>query len=382
MSVIIMSRVFYTDFGMLQYKRKNGKIGKVNKVNSKIVMLVLADAANDEGKNSWQAVETIAGKSSLDWRTVTRTLIALRQNEYIWVDGKSEYDTNNYSINLEKIVEIPKVKRYPSIKKRYRKGDGGVTVTKLVCHGDSESIIEPSINIPAIAGDKLCECKGEEMCDKCEQTKKRIAIDKEYGFDYDKKIATKYLADLETRHSFEKENPELPKATKEEQILQMMSGHDEYAEKASIYPETVQKSVKLFAESFKISPNAIPKKSKSSGGAYATWIKGIQDLQSIAGNERRFKLVLDKVCKVWNNRDAEFKNNVDMPQKIRASFVTMEAELRGEEEKKEKEIAERVQEAKVEKEVYITDSPEKTKLAISNLAKQLRRLNKDEQEQK
>ena len=51
MSVIIMSRVFYTNFGVLEYKRKNGKIGKVNKVNSKIVMLVLADAANDDGKN-------------------------------------------------------------------------------------------------------------------------------------------------------------------------------------------------------------------------------------------------------------------------------------------------------------------------------------------
>jgi hypothetical protein len=368
-----MSRVFYTDFGILEYKRKNGKIGRVNKVNSKIVMLVLSDAANDEGKNSWQAVETIAGKSSLDWRTVTRTLIALRQNEYIWVDGKSEYDTNNYSINLEKIVEIPKVKRYPSTKKRYRKGDRGVTVTKLVCHGDRESIIYPSINnIPAIAGEKLCECEGEQMCEKCEQVKREIETGKEHGFELGVSMKKKHLKELQKIHEFEGNTDVLPKQSVEQKVLQMMSGHDEYAEKASGYPETVQKSVKLFAETFKISPSAIPKKSKGKGGMFATWVKGIQDLQSIAGNERRFKLVLDKVYEVWNNRATEFKTHVDMPQKIRGSFVTMESELTQLEEKQKQEVAERVIETTAKKEVYITDDETLRNEGVADLKKLLR----------
>jgi hypothetical protein len=105
---------------------------------------------------------------------------------------------------------------------------------------------------------------------------------------------------------------------------------------------------------------------------FATWVKGIQDLQSIAGNERRFKLVLDKVYEVWNNRATEFKTHVDMPQKIRGSFVTMESELTQLEEKQKQEVAERVIETTAKKEVYITDDETLRNEGVADLKKLLR----------
>lgn len=222
----------------------------------------------------------------------------------------------------------------------------------------------------------ICEScldnKEKEMCEKCEQTKRRIEIDEQYGFETDKKLAKKYLAELEMKHNFQSENQDLPKETVEERVLQMLSGHDEYAEKASGFPETVQKSVKLFAETFKLSPSAIPKKSKGKGGLYATWIKGVQDLQSIAGNEKRFKLVLDKTYELWNNKSDEYKNHIDKPQGIRGMFVTMESNLTQEEEKQKEELAEKIKISKVEKEVYITDNEETRKQAVVELKKQMR----------
>lgn len=210
------------------------------------------------------------------------------------------------------------------------------------------------------------------MCDKCEQTKRRIEIDKECGFEYDEKLAKNWLSELEQKHKFEggKETSQ-PEST-EQRILGMLSGNDEYSEKISGYPEQVQSAVMLFAKTFRLSPLAIPKKSKGKGGLYSTWIKGIQDLQSIAGNERRFKLVLDKVFEVWNNRDSEFKTHIDMPQKIRGAFITMESELTQEEQRFMKEEIERAKNKFVEKEIYITDNEETRKKAVADLKKQMR----------
>jgi len=214
----------------------------------------------------------------------------------------------------------------------------------------------------------------QKMCDKCEYLKQKIELGKEYGFEYDVQASIEMLKNLVELHKTE-DPTEHRKVTQNERIVAMMQGSkDEYADKLADYPETVQKSVKIFVETFKLSPSAIPKKSKGKGGLYATWVKGIQDLQSIAGNERRYKLVIDKVFGVWDNRDREFKTHIDMPQKIRGAFITMEAELRGEEEKKKTEIAEKVEQSKVEKQSYITDNEDLKKKAISDL-KKMRRMN-------
>jgi hypothetical protein len=287
-----------------------------------------------------------------------------------------------------KLARILQEKYYKSIHRMYFKVDwdvlNGIWDMFISCEVPDHwsyttcplvsSLIGITYNTHIIKQSKNKKIKPEEkeMCDKCKMAKTKIAIDKEYGFEYDLKASEKWLANLELQHKFEEENPQLSKETVEERVLQMLSGHDEYAEKVSEYPETVQKSVMLFAKTFRLSFSAIPKKSKSKGGAFATWIKGIQDLQSIAGNERRFKLVLDKVFNVWDTSSSEFKTHIDMPQKIRGMFVTMESELRGEEEAKKQEIAENVKTAKAEKEVYITDNEETRKQAVAELKKQMR----------
>jgi len=283
------------------------------------------------------------------------------------------WEMNEKHFNKEKQVFLPKLDRI----EKEKKSRSSPHELAGSLHETKKNSIRIKPILPAIAGDILCKCKGDEMCEVCERVKKEIVLGEKHGFELGVQMKKKHLKQLEQTHLFEAGNPQVDKLTMEQSILGMMSGHDEYAEKASAYPETVQKSVKLFAETFKISPNAIPKKSKSGGGMFATWVKGIQDLQQISGNDRRFKLVLDKTYELWNNKSDEYKNHIDKPQGIRGMFVTMESNLTQEEEKKEKEIAENFKNSKIEKEVYITDNEDSRKQAVADLKKQMRRINNE-----
>jgi hypothetical protein len=100
------------------------------------------------------------------------------------------------------------------------------------------------------------------------------------------------------------------------------------------------------------SPSAVPKKSKSKGGMFSTWIAGIDDLVAISG-EKRFETVIDKVYNIWNGRASEYKNVIDMPQKIRPLFVSCDAELRQEEISMMKEEMKRTKEKFEEKKEFV-----------------------------
>jgi hypothetical protein len=108
MSVTAMSRTFWTEFPELSYTDKKG--GKVNIKNStaKIVLLAIADNADDFGENSWQSFDTLATKSSIDRRSVIRVVKALVNHGFLVVAGVSTYGTNNYTISLEKLGDPPK----------------------------------------------------------------------------------------------------------------------------------------------------------------------------------------------------------------------------------------------------------------------------------
>jgi hypothetical protein len=341
--------------------------------------------------SSWQSTKTLALYCGMSTGMVSKAKKELAEHDppLIRIEFKKKpndfgfyhditildiWEMNEKHFNKEKQVFLPKLDRM----EKEKKSRSSPHEQAGSPHETKKNSIRIKPIISAIADDKLCEtCQGEIMCAKCEQTKKRIEIDEQYGFENDKRMAKQYLAQLESKHNFEEGKESVTPESTDQKILQMLSGHDEYSEKISEYPETVQNSVMLFVKTFKLSFSAIPKKSKGKGGMYATWIKGIQDLQSIAGNERRFKLVLDKVFNVWNNRDSEFKTHVDMPQKIRGAFVTMEAELRGEEVSFMAEEIKKEKERFAEKEVYITDNEEVRLSAVAELKKQLRRKNDD-----
>jgi hypothetical protein len=108
MSVTAMSRTFWTEFPELSYINKKGKTVNIKNSTAKIVLLAIADNADDFGENSYQSFETLAMKSSVDRRSVIRVVRALVGHGFLEVAGVSAYGTNNYSVCLDKLGYPPK----------------------------------------------------------------------------------------------------------------------------------------------------------------------------------------------------------------------------------------------------------------------------------
>lgn len=107
MSAIITGRVFWTDFKDLYYTNKQGKSVLVKETTAKIVMLAIADSADDYGENSWQSLDRIAQKASIDRRSVVRAIRVLVRDGYLISNGITNYGTNNFSINTAKLGNQP-----------------------------------------------------------------------------------------------------------------------------------------------------------------------------------------------------------------------------------------------------------------------------------
>lgn len=110
MSAIISGRVYWTEFKELCYTNKSKKEICIKETTAKIVMLAIADSADDFGENSWNSFETLATKTSIQRRSVIRVTRALINHNYLKVAGASRYGTNNFSINLA-LLGQPPVKR-------------------------------------------------------------------------------------------------------------------------------------------------------------------------------------------------------------------------------------------------------------------------------
>ena len=108
MSIAIMSKVFYTDIPDLSYtENKSGKIITVGATTAKFVLLAIADSADDFGENSYNGYERLGAKTSLQRRSVMRSIKALIANGYLVHIGTSNYGTNNFKIVFDKLGEIP-----------------------------------------------------------------------------------------------------------------------------------------------------------------------------------------------------------------------------------------------------------------------------------
>jgi hypothetical protein len=102
MSVRTMSLVF--EYDMPELKTDDGKT--VPDSTAKFVLLALADHASDEGEGAYPGVKRICKKTSMSTQTVCNALNALRHNGYTTKEGKSKFDTNNYTINLAKLQPL------------------------------------------------------------------------------------------------------------------------------------------------------------------------------------------------------------------------------------------------------------------------------------
>jgi len=90
-----MSAIFETEFFDLKDAEEN-----VTKASTaKLVLLAMADHANDEGEGIYPSVERLCRKTSLSEQTIRNTLDALKYNGIVFLAGKSKYGTNNHTIN-------------------------------------------------------------------------------------------------------------------------------------------------------------------------------------------------------------------------------------------------------------------------------------------
>ncbi len=101
MSVRTMSLVF--EYDMPDLLTDDGRT--VPDSTAKFVLLALADHASDEGEGAYPGVKRICKKTSMSSQTVCNALNALRHNGYTTLEGKSKVETNNYTINLEKLSQ-------------------------------------------------------------------------------------------------------------------------------------------------------------------------------------------------------------------------------------------------------------------------------------
>lgn len=97
MSVNLMSAIFETDF----FDLKDGE-GNITKASTaKLVLLAMADHANDEGEGIYPSVERMCKKTALSAQTIRNTWDALKYNGIILLSGMSKYGTNNHTINTK-----------------------------------------------------------------------------------------------------------------------------------------------------------------------------------------------------------------------------------------------------------------------------------------
>lgn len=92
-----MSAIFETEF--FDLKDESGNVTKAS--TAKLILLAMADHANDEGEGAYPAIERLCRKTALSEQTIRNTFDALRYNGIISLEGRSKYGTNNHTINTK-----------------------------------------------------------------------------------------------------------------------------------------------------------------------------------------------------------------------------------------------------------------------------------------
>ena len=95
MSIRLMSEVWRTDLPTIE----------------KMVLLVIADHASDDGTEAWPSQATIASKASISIRTVQRAVNSLVEAEYLWMQKgaggsatcREDRRPHKYTINIKRL---------------------------------------------------------------------------------------------------------------------------------------------------------------------------------------------------------------------------------------------------------------------------------------
>lgn len=107
MSIKLMSAIFEAEFRDLEYI-KDGQTRKTKASTAKLVLLAIADHANDDGE-AYPGYTRLETKTALSRQGLSDTLDALKYNGLLVVDEKpSRLRTNNYTINIRCLPAIAK----------------------------------------------------------------------------------------------------------------------------------------------------------------------------------------------------------------------------------------------------------------------------------
>lgn len=100
MSIKLMSAIFETEMKDLPY-RKDGEERNAKASTAKLVLLALADHANDYGESTYPGYDKLEVKTALSRQGLADTLAALKENGLLNIDVRgSRIGTNNYTINI------------------------------------------------------------------------------------------------------------------------------------------------------------------------------------------------------------------------------------------------------------------------------------------
>lgn len=101
MSIKLMSAIFETEMRELSYE-KNGETRNTKPSTAKLVLLAIADHANDYGESAYPGFDKLQIKTGLSRGGLADTIMALDQNGLLTIDKRgSRVGTNNYTINIK-----------------------------------------------------------------------------------------------------------------------------------------------------------------------------------------------------------------------------------------------------------------------------------------
>jgi hypothetical protein len=101
-----MAAVFASNLPDVTLQNGEGGTHTIKAGTHKFVLIALADHANDEGRGAYPSIAKLENKTNLCRRTVQRSLDALAQLGIIKLVGKSEYGTDDYTIDKSKLTTI------------------------------------------------------------------------------------------------------------------------------------------------------------------------------------------------------------------------------------------------------------------------------------
>lgn len=160
MSVRLMNIVYEAHFYDIEFEHKGKKktgeefTKKIRVVasNLKSICLALADHANDEGEGAYPSIWKLESKTELSRVTVIACLKALKHQGLATYMGISKFDTCNYTINREILVEMASRERQKREKKASKatspSKDALPEVVKPLSEDSKAAIPEPSFNRP------------------------------------------------------------------------------------------------------------------------------------------------------------------------------------------------------------------------------------------